>query len=286
MPEPNSLRLLMNEPGLVVAPGAFDAFSTWLIERAGFTAVYMTGYGISASRVGVPDAGLISLGEMVEGVRTLARVTSLPIIADADTGFGNILNVRRTVREYEAAGAAAIQIEDQVFPKRCGHTLGREVIDARAMTKKIEVALESRRHDETLIIARTDAGHPLGFEEAVRRGKLYAETGADIIFVESPGTEEEFARIGGEVPAPTLANMIEGGLSPLLSNARLEALGFKIVIYPATGFLAASRAMRTAFESLKRTGDANAMRTSIDDMQTVHNLVGFPDVDSFLQRHT
>lgn len=285
MPTPPSLRTLLSRTGLIVAPGAFDAVSAILLERTGFPAVYLTGYGVSASRVGVPDAGLATMDEMLGAIRSVRRAVSLPIIADGDTGFGNILNVRRTVREYEAAGASAIQIEDQVAPKRCGHTLGREVVDAEEMIRKIGVALETRSSPEFLVVARTDARTSLGFEEALRRGRLYAEAGADVIFVESPETEEELARIASEVPAPALANMVEGGRTPLLDNGRLEKLGFRVVIYPATGFLAAARAMRDVFESLHESGDAEAARDRLEEFKCFNELIGFDEIDSFLKRH-
>lgn len=280
-----SFRTLLDRPGLVMAPGAFDAVSAMLIERAGFPAVYVTGYGVSASRVGLPDAGLVTLDEMLDAIRAVRRAVSLPIIADGDTGFGNILNVRRTVREYEAAGASAIQIEDQVAPKRCGHTLGREVIDADEMVRKIEVARESRSSPELLVVARTDARTPIGLEEALRRGRLYAESGADVVFVESPESEEELARIAADVPAPTLANMVEGGRTPLLDRARLEELGFRVAIYPATGFLAAARAMREAFASLLGTGDPEAARGRLEEFEDFNELIGFDEIDAFVKRH-
>lgn len=285
MKDGSSLRRLLAEPGLVVAPGAFDGISARLVEGAGFRAVYMTGYGVSVSRVGLADAGLATMDEMLGAVRTLHRSTSLPVIADGDTGFGNILNVRRTVREYEAAGASAIQIEDQVAPKRCGHTLGREVIEAKEMVRKIEVALESRSSDDFLIVARTDARTAHGFEEALRRGRLYAEAGADVIFVESPESEEELARIPEAVGAPALANMVEGGRTPLVSNARLAELGFRLAIYPATGFLAAARAMGQALASLHERGDARPALADLEDFERLNELVGFREIDAFVKKH-
>lgn len=285
MKDGSSLRRLLAEPGLVVAPGAFDGISARLVERAGFRAVYMTGYGVSVSRIGLADAGLATMDEMLGAVRTLHRSTSVPVIADGDTGFGNILNVRRTVREYEAAGASAIQIEDQVAPKRCGHTLGREVIEAKEMVRKIEVALESRASDDFLIVARTDARTAHGFEEALRRGRLYAEAGADVIFVESPESEEELARIPEAVRAPALANMVEGGRTPLVSNARLAELGFRLAIYPATGFLAAARAMGNALASLRERSDARPALGDLEDFELLNELVGFREIDAFVKKH-
>ena len=195
----------------------------------------MTGYGVSAS-LGLPDAGLASYTEMLSRVAQICQGTSTPVICDADTGFGGLLNVERTVRGYEAAGAAAIQIEDQVFPKRCGHTPGRRVVPVEDMVRKIEVAAASRASPDFLIVARTDARTSLGLDEALRRGEAYAKAGADILFIESPESEEEMARIGRHFDVPLLANMADGGRTPILPRERLEALGYRIAIFPATGF--------------------------------------------------
>jgi len=281
-----SLRTLIERPGLLVVPGAHDAVAARVIEAAGFEAVYMTGYGVSASRVGVPDVGLADLGEMLGGLRALRRAVSLPICADADTGFGGPLNVRRTVREYEAAGASAIQIEDQLHPKRCGHTLGREVAPAREMVHRIEVALEARSSDELLVIARTDARTTLGLDEALERARLYAEAGADLLFVESPETEDEMKRIAGELPLPTVVNLVEGGRTPLLAHARLAELGFKIVLHPVTALLASLRAMHDTLATLREHGDPEAASSALEDFGDAGALLGFPEADAFSKRHS
>ncbi|MGB8154786.1 MAG: isocitrate lyase/PEP mutase family protein, partial [Pseudolabrys sp.] len=198
----------------VVAPGVFEMLSARIADRMGFRALYMTGYGISASYLGLADAGIATYTDMVSRARTIAEGIATPLIADADTGFGGLINVRHTVRGYEAAGVQAIQIEDQEMPKKCGHTPGRRVIPVDDMVRKIEVALDARTRQDTLIIARTDARTSLGLDEAIHRGKAYAKAGADIIFVEAPESEEEFRRVGGEIDAWLLANMVPTGKSP------------------------------------------------------------------------
>jgi 2-methylisocitrate lyase-like PEP mutase family enzyme len=210
-------------------------------ERVGFDALYMTGYGTVASHLGLPDAGLASYADMVARVEAMAMTAKSPLIADGDTGYGGLLNVRHTVRGYERAGAAAIQLEDQEFPKKCGHTPDRRVIPAADMVRKIGVAVESRSSEEFLIIARTDARTSQGLDEAIRRGRLYAEAGADLLFVESPENEVEMATIGRELGDRLLvANMVEGGRTPVLSSERLADLGYALAIYPVAGLLAAT----------------------------------------------
>lgn len=272
-----SLRDLLNRDVMILAPGVYDGFSARLAEQAGFDALYMTGYGVSASRYGLPDAGLVGLGEMVDALRMIRSVTTKPIIADADTGYGGLLNVRHTVRQYETAGASAIQIEDQDFPKKCGHTLGRRLIPTEDMVAKVTVAAESRQNPETLIIARTDARTEFGLEEAITRARAYHAAGADILFVESPESEDELETIGRALDAPLLANMVgSGGRTPELPADRLRALGFKVAIYPGIGFGAALAAMQTAFTHLRQAG---AMpQDSPEPLTGAHKLVGFPEI--------
>ena len=218
----------------------------------------MTGFGVSAS-LGLPDAGLASYTEMVERVAQICHGTSTPVICDADTGFGGLLNVERTVRGYEAAGAAGIQIEDQVFPKKCGHTPGRRVVPAEQMARKIEVAAASRSSPDFLIVARTDARTNHGLDEALRRGEAYAKAGADILFIESPESEEEMARIGRHFDLPLLANMADGGRTPILPRQRLEELGYRIAIFPATGFLATAKVLERVYGVLREKGSSDTL---------------------------
>ncbi len=272
-----SLLHMLNEKRFIMAPGIFDGFSAMLANRAGFDALYMTGYGVSASRYGLPDAGLTTLTDMLDALEIVRSLTDLPIIADADTGYGGLLNVRHTVRRYEAAGANAIQIEDQEIPKKCGHTLGRRVIPMAEMAAKVHVAVEARRSADTLIIARTDARTANGLDDAITRANAYAAAGADILFVESPESEAELARIGREVNAPLLANMVpKGARTPELPAAKLKELGFDIAIYPGVGFGAALGAMEQAYAYLKQNGlsDANGPAP----LTGAHTLTGFPEV--------
>ncbi len=245
---------MLQAPGIVVAPGAYDGFSARLIEAAGFSTVYMTGAGTAASHLGQPDLGLATMTEMAAHARHLAACVSLPLIADADTGYGNVLNVVRTVREYERAGVAGLHLEDQVAPKKCGHIAGKQVIPAREFADKIRAAVEYRTDPDFVIIARTDARAVTGLDDAIERGNLYAEAGADIIFVEAPQSADEIHRVAQEVKAPLLANMVQGGKTPAVKVAELERLGFKLVIFPAVCMAAAVTAIETALNRLQETG--------------------------------
>jgi carboxyvinyl-carboxyphosphonate phosphorylmutase len=249
-----SLRALLARPGLVVAPGAYDVLTARLIERAGFPAIYMTGSGVSISALGFPDIGLVSLYEVCVRLEQMANAVALPVIADADTGFGNPLNVLRTVTELERRGAAAIQLEDQEMPKKCGHEPGRTLVPVEEMVAKIEAARAARASHELVIVARTDARTTHGLAEAIARGRRYAEAGADVIFVESPETPEEMRRICTEIPAPTLANMVEGGRTPILDQRALHEIGYKVVIYPNSLTRVLARAGQRLLDELKRSG--------------------------------
>jgi len=282
-----SLKSLLAAGEFIVAPGVFEMFSAKIADRLGFKALYMTGYGISASHLGLADAGLVTYRDMVERARTIAQGTRTPLIADADTGFGGLLNVRETVRGYEAAGVQAIQIEDQEVPKKCGHTPDRRVVPLADAVKRIEVAVEARRGDDFLIVARTDARTGLGLDEAVRRARAFVKAGADILFVESPESEEEFARVGAELAgeAKLLANMVPTGRSPMLPAEKLKALGFSIAIYPSAGMGAACAALESAYAHLKSHGSLEGSPVSAFDMKRMHELVGFDDVWAFERRH-
>ena len=268
-------------PGLTAIPGVFDMISARIADQIGFDALYMTGYGTTASHLGIPDAGLISYAEMLSRVTAIAGGTRTPLIADADTGFGGLLNLERTVRGYEAAGAAAIQIEDQEFPKKCGHTLGRKVIPAEDMAQKIRVAIDTRDDPELLIVARTDARTVHGLDEALRRGEVYAEAGADILFIESPESEEEMERICQSFDTPLVANIVEGGRTPVLSAPALAKLGYSAAIFPAFGFLAAGAALREAYTTLRETGSSHGGNQQLFDFSDFNRLMGFEDVWAF-----
>jgi carboxyvinyl-carboxyphosphonate phosphorylmutase len=248
------LRQMLEEPGIIVAPGAYDGFSARLIEAAGFKAVYMTGAGTAASHLGQPDLGLTTLTEMATHASHLASCISLPLIADADTGYGNALNVVRTVREYEKAGVAGLHLEDQVAPKKCGHIAGKQVVEAKEFADKIRAAVEYRTDPDFVIIARTDARAVTGLDDAIARANLYREAGADVIFLEAPQSLAEIERVAREVKAPLLANMVQGGRTPAMKVAELERLGFKIVIFPGVCMRAAVPAMEHALAGLKESG--------------------------------
>jgi carboxyvinyl-carboxyphosphonate phosphorylmutase len=245
---------MLQAPGIIVAPGAYDGFSARLIEAAGFQAVYMTGAGTAASHLGQPDLGLATATEMANHAGHLASCVSLPVIADADTGYGNALNVVRTVREYEKAGVAGLHIEDQVSPKKCGHIAGKQVIPAKEFALKIRAAVENKTDSDFVVIARTDARAVTSLDDAIERGNLYREAGADVIFVEAPQTEDEIQRVAREVKAPLLMNQVPGGRTPRVKTAELERMGFKIVIHPAVCMGAAIPAMETALAHLSETG--------------------------------
>ncbi len=249
------LRERLRRAELLVAPGAYDAWSARLVEQRGFEAVYMSGYAASASVLGVPDLGLIGGSEMADQLRRMAMATTLPVIADGDTGFGGALNVMRTVRDYIAADAAAIQIEDQVSPKRCGHMEDKQVVDAAEMGERIAAAVEARGQDSLVVIARTDARATHGLDEAIRRAAFYRDCGADVLFVEAPRSVEEIREVARALPgAKLVANIVEGGKTPYFRTAELQELGFAIALYPVTALFAATQAVQSALTELRRVG--------------------------------
>lgn len=279
------LKELLERGEFILAPGVFEMFSARIADRMGFKALYMTGYGISASHLGLADAGLVTYTDMVGRARTIAEGTSTPLIADADTGFGGLINIRQTVRGYEAAGVQAIQIEDQEMPKKCGHTPNRRVVPLQDMLRRIEVAVDSRRHDDTLIIARTDARTGLGIDEAIKRGQAFAKAGADIVFVESPESADEFRRVGESIDAWLLANMVPSGRSPEMPDKDLKAWGFDIAIYPSAGMAVACAALQQNYQWLKDHGSTIGSPVPAFDMHQMHELVGFPDVWAFEKKY-
>src|ERR1700760_2343919 len=232
-----SLREVLSRPGILTLPGVYDAITARVANSLGFSALYMTGYGAVASALGVPDAGLASVTEMLDRVRCIASAIDVPFIADGDTGYGGLLNIDRTVRAYAAAGAAGIQLEDQEVPKKCGHTEFRRVVPRDEAVRKIRVAVDARPDADFLIVARTDARYSEGLDEPLRRAEGFLEAGADILFVESPESPEELRRVGETLRgAALLANMVEGGRTPFLSAGELQDLGYKVALFPGTGF--------------------------------------------------
>lgn len=270
---------------ILTAPGVFDGVSVRLADAMGFDALYMTGYGTVASHLGLPDAGLASYRDMVERVRTLSELSKAPLICDGDTGYGGLLNVDHTVKGYERAGAAAIQLEDQEFPKKCGHTPNRKVIPIDQAAAKIRVAAEARDSSDFLIIARTDARTAHGLDEALRRADAFAEAGADILFVEAPESVEEMEIIGKRFDLPLLVNVVEGGKTPVLTAEQYAEIGYQIAIYPAAGFLAVGHALNSVYASLKRTGASTELEVPVADFMTFSKAMGFEDVWKFERDH-
>lgn len=278
-----SVRELIGSGEFIVAPGVFDMISAKLADASAAKLLYMTGYGTVASHLGLPDAGLATYTDMLSRVERIAHGVTKPLIADADTGYGGLINVHQTVRGYESAGAAGIQLEDQEFPKKCGHTPNRRVVPTEAMVRKIQVAADARASADFVIVARTDARTSLGLDEALRRGEAYARAGADILFVESPENEEELARIGCAFDLPVLANMVHGGRTPVLPAKRLAALGFRLGIYPVVGFLAMAEALRRAYDSVV-AGEPQPP-VPLYDFAAFNELIGFPQVWDFERRY-
>ena len=277
MPSPASvLRELLATGGLQVMPCCFDALSARLIERAGFPLTFMSGFAVSAARLALPDTGLISYGEILDQGRNICDAVSIPVIGDADTGYGNALNVKRTVRGYARAGFACAMIEDQLAPKRCGHTRGKQVVSRDEALARIRAALDARDAGaDILVMARTDARASHGIDEAIERGRAFAELGADIVFVEAPHSEEEMARLCSEIPGPKMANLVEQGDTPLLSPARLEALGYAIAAYPLTLLSVAMNAMMQSLAAFK----AGRHPEGLLEFSALREIVGFDDYD-------
>ena len=279
------LKKRLQNKKLLIAPGVFEMISAKLADRMGFEALYMTGYGTVASHLGMPDAGLATYTDMVNRVSQFTQITQTPMICDGDTGYGGLLNVMHTVRGYEAAGACAIQLEDQEFPKKCGHMLGRRVIPVQDMVDKIKVAVETREDPDFQIIARTDARTTLGLDEALRRAERYAHAGADILFVESPESVEEMQRIGRHFDLPLVANMVEGGRTPVLSFEELQSIGYRLAIFPATAFLAAASAIQSVYASLQQHQSSKDLEAPIFPFQDFSQLMGFDWVRAFDEHH-
>jgi carboxyvinyl-carboxyphosphonate phosphorylmutase len=245
------LRDVLAAEKTLLVPGSYDAFSAKILKQAGFKVIYMTGSGVTASLTGMPDVGILTMTEMVSQARNIVNGVDIPLICDADNGYGNPINVIRTIKEYERAGVAGIHMEDQVAPKRCGHFEGKQVVPSLEMVRKIEAARYAREDENFLLIARTDARSVLGLDEALTRAKMYYEAGADMIFVESPQSEEELETIGRELAGvPLLVNMVEGGKTPILPFERLSELGFKIVLYPTCGIRAVAKTLKDLAEHL------------------------------------
>ena len=275
------LRALLDAPGLLLMPCCFDGLSALLVERAGFALTFMSGFAVSAARLGQPDTGLISYGEMLDQGRDVCAAVSIPVIGDADTGYGNPMNVKRTVAGFAQAGFACAMIEDQLAPKRCGHTPGKEVVDREEAFDRIRAAVEVRDEgSDILIMARTDARAAHDMEEALERARAFSELGADILFVEAPTTEKEMEQLCAEAPGRHMANMVEGGVTPILPPRRLEEIGYKIAAYPLTLLSAAVRAMNDALAAIVRGAPAERLL----EFPELRKIVGFDAYDAALAR--
>lgn len=280
------LRTLLARPGIRVMPCCWDALSARMIERAGFELTFMSGFAVSAARIGEPDTGLVSYGEMVAQGRDITSAVAIPVIGDGDTGYGNALNAKRTVRGYARAGFACVMIEDQLAPKRCGHTRGKSVVSRGEALARIRAAVDARAEvqaegGDILVMARTDARATHGLDEAIARGRAFAELGADIVFVEAPRDESEMERVGREIEAPLMANLVEDGDTPWLAPDRLAALGFRVAAYPLALLSASVRAMRDALTSLA-DGRPAERRVSFAELR---EIVGFDDYDAQSRRY-
>lgn len=283
MDAPRKLKDLLSKKKLIVAPGAYDALTAKLIEGAGFECVYMTGYGTAAAMLGLPDIGLLTMTEMLSNARAIAGAVDIPLIADADTGYGNPVNVTRTVREFEKAGAAAIHIEDQVWPKRCGHMSGKQVIPKDEMAAKIRAATDSRSNDDFLIIARCDALAVEGWDAAIDRGHAYVEAGADIIFIEAPETEEQMEQIPTLFDVPCLINMAPR--TPALPVETLEAMGYAIAIFPGVCLAATIQANLDALKNLKETGRLRDFGDVLAAFMEFNQFIGVPKYIELEQKY-
>lgn len=272
------LRALLAGDAIVVAPGAYDALTARLVERAGFPAVYLSGAGVSYTHLARPDLGLVTLDEMVAHASAITAAVGIPVVADGDTGFGNALNVQRTVRAYEGAGLAGIQLEDQTFPKRCGHLEGKDVVGAEEMAGKIRAAVDARRDASFVIIARTDAIATHGLAEALDRLRRYAAAGADVLFADGPNTIEELRAIPQALPRPAMANMVEGGRTPLLTASELAALGYRLVIFPNSLVRLFARQGAALLESLRASGSTEAEGDRMLSFEELNLLLGARDL--------
>lgn len=278
------LRQLLARPGALMAPGVADALNARLVKRHGFEALYMTGAGTTAVRLGMPDVGLLTMTEMVDNAARIADASGLPLIADADNGYGGVLNVRRTIQAYERAGVAAVHLEDQEMPKRCGHLMGKRLVPAAEMVAKLHAATDARLDADFVLIARTDAVAVEGFDAALERALLYKEAGADVLFVEAPSAEQ-LPKIAPRLKAPLLYNMATSGKTPLLGREEIERLGFKIIIYPNWVMLAAIRAASEALAVLKETGTIAGMAQDVPSFKEFFDLLGMAEVQELEARY-
>lgn len=275
-----SLRAQLEDSSkIIILPGVFDALSARIAEQVGFEAMFQTGYGSAAVLLGMPDFGFLNAGETVDNARRIIRAVDVPVLVDADTGYGNPLNIWRLVQDLESLGAAGIFLEDQIWPKRCGHMAGKNVIPKDDYLPKLRAAVEARKSKDFIIVARTDARAPLGIDEAIERARAYRKAGADVIFVEAPRTVEELKKVADEIDAPLVANMIEDGITPTMPAKELLKLGYRIAVFPLSGLYSATYAMREVFTELKKTGATKKTRNM---MVTFGDFNRFVDLQKYM----
>ena len=268
------IRHLLREKGLLVMPGVYDALSAKIAVRAGFEVIFITGYGVSATSLGEPDFGILTQTEMLLGAQRICSVVEAPVIVDADTGYGNVINVVRTVKELVRLGAGGMFLEDQVWPKRCGHMKGKQVIPLEEQLKKLTAAIEAREAGELYVVARTDARQALGLKEAIRRGVAFKEIGADAVFIEAPETKEEMQEIASNVPGPLVANMIERGVTPVMGPDELKDLGFQLIVWPLGALYASAKALQGVYTTLRQEGTTREIFDSLISFDEFHEIVG------------
>lgn len=280
------LRELLKKDEILVAPGGFSPLCARLAEKVGFSSLYLSGYGVAAYRCGFADVGLMTMNENLENARATCAVTSIPVIVDIDTGYGNAISVKRTVREFENSGVAAVQIEDQMWPKRCGHMEGKKLISAEEMAQKIKAAVDAKTDEDLVIIARSDANTVLGFDETIRRLNLYADAGADVLFFESPLSLEEMERIPKLLKKPAFINMSESAKTPIVSNQRLQEMGYKIVIWPSTATWGAAAAIESLYTILKENGTTEGHFERLYTFSDFNKLTGLDEILSDSAKYT
>ena len=284
---PASLREQLEDRNkLIVLPGVFDALSARIAEQVGFDAMFQTGYGSAAALLAMPDFGFLNAGETIDNARRIIRAVSVPVLVDADTGYGNPLNVWRLVRDLESLGAAGIFLEDQIWPKRCGHMTGKDVIPREEYLPKLRAAIEARRSNDFIIVARTDARGPVGLEEAIERGKAYRKAGADVIFIEAPKSIEELKKVVEQIDAPLVANMIEDGVTPNLTADELLKLGYRIAVFPLSALYGATFAMKEVLTELKKTGATKDTRRMMVTFNDFNNFVGLQKYIDLEKKYT
>ncbi|HKA33722.1 MAG TPA: isocitrate lyase/PEP mutase family protein [Candidatus Binatia bacterium] len=277
MTQAQKIRDALHQKGVLVMPGVYDCLSAKIASRSGFEVIFITGYSVSATFLGEPDFGLLTQTELLAASQRICSVTPLPVIVDADTGYGNAVNVIRTVRELIRGGAAGMFLEDQIWPKRCGHMKGKQVVPLEEYLKKLHAAIDARGKDDFFIVARTDARQALGLEEAIRRGRAFKEAGADAVFIEAPNTKEEMREIGRSVPGPLVANMIERGVTPTMGPEELKGLGFQLIVWPLGPLYASARALENVYSTLRRAGTTHEIMDRLISFEDFHDIIGLKE---------